>query len=61
MKTGKELYFEQLKQLGLSCNGSFSRKLSSVQNDSTTAVTPDFDINGWEGTIDASFTFGGEE
>lgn len=28
--------------------------------DSTT-VTPEFDINGWEGAIDADFTFGGEE
>lgn len=30
------------------------------QNDSIT-VTPKFDINGWEGSIDADFTFGGEE
>ena len=27
----------------------------------TINVTPEFDINGWEGSIDADFTFGGEE
>lgn len=27
----------------------------------STKVTPEFDINGWEGSIDADFTFGGEE
>ena len=27
----------------------------------TINVTPEFDINGWEGNIDADFTFGGEE
>ena len=26
----------------------------------TINVTPEFDINGWEGSIDADFTFGGE-
>ena len=36
------------------------RNEQTSQNDSTTTVTPDFDVNGWEGAIDASFTFGGE-
>ena len=27
----------------------------------TINVTPEFDINGWEGSIDADFTFGGED
>ena len=27
----------------------------------TINVTPEFDINGWEGSIDADFTFAGEE
>ena len=27
----------------------------------TINVTPEFDIDGWEGNIDADFTFGGEE
>ena len=36
------------------------RNEQTSQNDSTTTVTPDFDVNGWEGAIDAGFTFGGE-
>ena len=36
------------------------RNEQTAQNDSTTTVTPDFDVNGWEGAIDAGFTFGGE-
>lgn len=37
-----------------------SGRNSTEQSDSTT-VTPDLDIDGWEGAIDASFTFGGQE
>ena len=36
------------------------RNSEGASTDSTT-VTPEFDINGWEGAIDADFTFGGEE
>ena len=36
------------------------RNGQAEQSDST-KVTPDFDTNGWEGSIDADFTFGGEE
>ena len=36
------------------------RNTNDESSDSTT-VTPEFDINGWEGTIDADFTFGGKE
>lgn len=32
---------------------------TDLANDST-VVTPDFDINGWDEAIDASFTFGGQ-
>lgn len=34
---------------------------STTEQSDTTTVTPDFDVNGWEGAIDADFTFGGEE
>lgn len=36
------------------------RNEQTSQNESTTTVTPDFDVNGCEGAIDAGFTFGGE-
>ena len=36
------------------------RNSHSEQTDST-KVTSEFDINGWEGSIDADFTFGSEE
>ena len=36
------------------------RNSQTEQTDST-KVTPEFDINGWEGSIDSDFTFGGEE
>ena len=36
------------------------RNGTTEQGDSIN-VTPEFDINGWEGSIDADFTFGGEE
>ena len=36
------------------------RNTNEELSDSTT-VTPEFDINGWEGAIDADFTFGGKE
>ena len=32
-----------------------------AEHSDSTKVTPEFDINGWEGSIDADFTFGGEE
>ena len=32
-----------------------------VEQNDTINVTPEFDINGWEGSIDSDFTFGGEE
>lgn len=36
------------------------RNTNEESSDSTT-VKPEFDINGWEGAIDADFTFGGKE
>ena len=36
------------------------RNTNEELSDSTT-VTPEFDINGWEGAIDTDFTFGGKE
>ena len=34
----------------------------TTEKSDTINVTPEFDINGWEGSIDADFTFfGGEE
>lgn len=33
----------------------------TTEKSDTVNVTPEFDINGWEGSIDADFTFGGEE
>ena len=36
------------------------RNTNEELSDSTT-VMPEFDINGWEGAIDADFTFGGKE
>lgn len=40
--------------------GANGRNSQAEQTDSVT-VTPEFDIDGWEGSIDADFTFGGEE
>ena len=37
----------------------YNSRGSEESNDST-KVTPDFDVNGWEGAIDAGFEFGGE-
>lgn len=34
---------------------------SSEESNDSTKVTPEFDISGWEGAIDAGFEFGGEE
>ena len=36
------------------------RNSEGTSTDSTT-VTPEFDINGWEGAIDADFILGGEK
>lgn len=36
------------------------RNGQAEQSDSVT-VTPKFDVGDWEGSIDADFTFGGEE
>lgn len=38
-----------------------SGRNTNVESEDSTFVTPEFDINGWEGTIDANFTFGGQE
>ena len=40
------------------CNTD-ARNGQTEQGD-TINVTPDFDINGWEGVIDVNFGFGGE-
>ena len=40
---------------------SKSGRNTNVESSDSTSVTPEFDINGWEGAIDASFTFGGQE
>ena len=37
------------------------RNGQAEQNDSTGTVTPKFDTEDWEGSIDAEFEFGGEE
>ena len=34
---------------------------SSVESNDSIKVTPNFDVNGWEGAIDADFTFWGEQ
>ena len=34
---------------------------NGTEQSDTIAVTPDLDIAGWEGAIDAGFTFGGEK
>lgn len=39
---------------------SDGRNSTSEQGDSIT-VTPNFDIDGWDEAIDATFTFGGQE
>ena len=44
-----------------SANGGRNEKNGKNEKKDSTTVTPDFDINGWEGAIDANFTFGGEE
>ena len=41
-------------------DGKSGRNSQTEKSDSTT-VTPEFDIDGWEGAIDASVTFGGQE
>ena len=41
-------------------DGKSGRNSQTEKSDSTT-VTPEFDIDGWEGAIDASFTFGGQK
>ena len=34
---------------------------TNTESTDSTSITPEFDINEWEGAIDADFTFGGEE
>ena len=38
----------------------YNSRGSEESNDSI-KVTPNFDVNGWEGAIDAGFEFGGEQ
>ena len=37
------------------------RNGQAEQSDSTTTMTPVIDTNGWEGSIDVNFGFGGNE
>lgn len=55
----KATLVDEMPEECLDINGRNSEE-SDTTSDSIT-VTPEFDINGWEGSIDADFTFGGEE